>query len=84
MPSKKTELIPTLPVITIVRDANRIRPRATHGLAAVASRQHCLTKVLAEAAALDFLDCTVTYDGVVYNDKDEISLYATACGVARK
>lgn len=38
----------------------------------------------AEAAALDFLDCTVTYDGVVYNDKDEISLYANACGVARK
>lgn len=42
------------------------------------------TKVLAEAAALDLPDCTVTYDGVAYNIKDEITLYATACGVARK
>ncbi|POM77906.1 Elicitin-like protein [Phytophthora palmivora] len=42
------------------------------------------TKVLSEAAALNLPDCTVTYDGVAYNIKDEITLYATACGVARK
>ncbi|KAG1708116.1 hypothetical protein DVH05_024800 [Phytophthora capsici] len=42
------------------------------------------TKVLAEAAALDLPDCTVTSNGVAYNVKDEITLYATACGVARK
>ncbi|ETN05518.1 hypothetical protein F441_12644 [Phytophthora nicotianae CJ01A1] len=42
------------------------------------------TKLLAEASALDLPDCTVTYDGVSYNVKDELTLYATACGVARK
>ncbi|KAG3114274.1 hypothetical protein PI124_g12429 [Phytophthora idaei] len=42
------------------------------------------TKLLAGAAALDLPDCTVTYDGVSYTVKDEITLYATACGVARK
>ncbi|OWY92839.1 Elicitin [Phytophthora megakarya] len=41
------------------------------------------TKVLREAVALDLPDCTVTYDGVAYNVKDEITLYATACSVAR-
>jgi hypothetical protein len=42
------------------------------------------TSVLAEAVALDLPDCTVTYDGVAYNVKDEVTLYATTCGVARK
>ncbi|EGZ07215.1 hypothetical protein PHYSODRAFT_529135 [Phytophthora sojae] len=42
------------------------------------------TKVLSEAAALDLPDCTVTYNAVAYNVKDQITLYATACGAARK
>ncbi|KAG7385778.1 hypothetical protein PHYBOEH_008891 [Phytophthora boehmeriae] len=42
------------------------------------------TKVLGEAAALNLPDCTVTYNGVAYNVKDQLTAYATACGVARK
>ncbi|KAE9087757.1 hypothetical protein PF002_g21509 [Phytophthora fragariae] len=67
MPSKKTELIPTLPVITIVRDANPIRPRATHGLAAVASRQRELNPTSTWNASLCDCCCSVapTYCCVV-------------------
>ncbi|RLN53597.1 hypothetical protein BBJ28_00012651 [Nothophytophthora sp. Chile5] len=51
-------------------------------LALICADSTC-TGVLADAVALDLPDCTISYDGVDYNVKDELTLYATACGVAR-
>ncbi|KAG2522830.1 hypothetical protein BBO99_00005336 [Phytophthora kernoviae] len=44
-------------------------------LALICADSTC-TKVLSEAAALNLPDCTVTYNGVAYNVKDQLTAFA--------
>ncbi|RLN53596.1 hypothetical protein BBJ28_00012652 [Nothophytophthora sp. Chile5] len=52
-------------------------------LVAICGNPTC-TGVLSAAVSKDLPDCTIDYEGAQLNVKEQLTAYATTCGVARK